>query len=593
MRWRLGLLSATLLALLSLYPQFSLQYSRGPEYNGAAFLNDNDESVYLAYLQSLIDGRPRKNNIYVGGAAESPETFLSIQFLPAYTVALLSRTFGLTAEAVFPILSFLFAFATALSLYWFFYKATNDEAFSAAAALFVLIIGATVAGYSAAKFFAGLGPASASLPFLRRYTPGFAFPFLFILMGSVFRAYTSGAAIRRWTWIVTSLSFIVLLYSYFYLWTSALAWMAAVIVLTLFFPSLRANGVFRRFWLPTVVTCALASLPYFWLLSQRSPSTDSLQALEAIRELVLSRPSIWVGAGAVICFLVLRFAGKISKEPIDTILILSCCLLPILVFDQHLVTGYSLQPFHYNLYCAPYFALIAVAMLFWCGAQNSIQKLGPLVGIASIIAFSIWGVIDSHYAMGYRWTANVNRDRALPVNNRLRQLASGKSVDQGELTFNSDLFQADNQPSSAPQGVLWSEHMPWASSISERDARTRYFAHLYFMNRDAPSFRESIEKCPHSAECKAIFGWRVIPTLAIGNHSPDQREIEEVADEYQRFLDEIFSTGVPRMSYAVITNPTSNFDFTNLDKWYERDAGEDLGRYSLFKLTRKNEAAGN
>lgn len=276
--------------------------------------------------------------------------------------------------------------------------------------------------------------------------------------------------------------------------------------------------------------------------------------------------------------------------------IASCALLPILVFEQHLITGYSLQPFHYNLYTAPYFVLIAISLLFWLKIRNVIKKLGAITGIMLMAILSFWGLLESHYAMSYRWTANIHRDQLLPLNHRLRQLGTSGSAELGsETTFNSNLFQADNQPSSAPQAVLWSEHMPWASDIREYEARRRYFAHLYFMGRDATSLTEALAKCPATAECKAIFGWRVIPTLAIGNHTPDKQEIDEVSLQYQEFLYEISRSGAPKpaISYAVIENGAKGLDLTNIDRWYQRDAGEDFGDYSIFKLTPRNEHKSN
>lgn len=37
------------------------------------------------------------------------------------------------------------------------------------------------------------------------------------------------------------------------------------------------------------------------------------------------------------------------------------------------------------------------------------------------------------------------------------------------------------------------------------------------------------------------------------------------------------------VTYAVIL-VDSNFDFTNLDRWYERDAGERVGSYILYHV---------
>ncbi len=41
------------------------------------------------------------------------------------------------------------------------------------------------------------------------------------------------------------------------------------------------------------------------------------------------------------------------------------------------------------------------------------------------------------------------------------------------------------------------------------------------------------------------------------------------------------------MTYAVIPADV-NFDFTNLDRWYESDAGERVGSYILYRVKVRN-----
>ncbi|NJM52150.1 MAG: hypothetical protein HC846_01410, partial [Blastocatellia bacterium] len=92
MKFRLGILVGLFMAFLSLYPQFYFQLKRGDLYNGATFYYDFDECNYAAYIQALIDGRPRKNSIYEGGdEPQEKETFYSIQFVAAYVVAIPAR----------------------------------------------------------------------------------------------------------------------------------------------------------------------------------------------------------------------------------------------------------------------------------------------------------------------------------------------------------------------------------------------------------------------------------------------------------------------------------------------------------------------
>lgn len=586
MRWRYGILIGIFLALLSLYPQAALIAVRGPEYNGATFVNDNDEPVYIAYLQSLIDGRPRRNNIYLGGTEEPPETFLSIQALPAYAAAFPARSAGLTAERTFLILSVISAFFSALALFWFLSKVTGNDSFAAAATLAILILGASVSGYGVLKFFLGINPASASLPFLRRYTPGLVFPFFLLLFAIVWRAYSSQLQQKRNVYVLgTAFFFGVLIYSYFYLWTAAIAWMLILALLTL---ALKANAreIFTRFWLPVFVICVTISIPYAYLILQRSSSTDGSQALEATRQLVLTKPSIWLGSLIILAtFLLARYKHAPLNRPI-TLFVISFALLPLVLFDQQIISGYSLQPFHYNLYIAPYSALISLVLFTWEAIGEQLSKLKPYAWLPLIALIGAWGIIESHYVTGYRMVANIRRDETIPLNRRLAELGHanfGSAASQ--VTFNSDDIQADNQPAIAPYGVLWSEHLPWASSVSSAAARRRYFLHMYFSDRDAAYLSKSLENCNGGTDCKSLFGWRAIPTLAIGDHQPTPEERAGAVLEFEAFLRDVSAKDAydPVMSYAVVPQ-AGGPDLSRIDRWYRRDGGEVHGKFRLYKL---------
>ena len=91
---RLGLIAAAIVVVVTSIPQVSLIIKRGDEWQGSYALIDFDELSYSAYLNSLIQGRPRQNNPYLGRESDQRaigESYFSIQFLPAYAVALPAR----------------------------------------------------------------------------------------------------------------------------------------------------------------------------------------------------------------------------------------------------------------------------------------------------------------------------------------------------------------------------------------------------------------------------------------------------------------------------------------------------------------------
>src|SRR5215203_3125696 len=65
-KWKWGALAALAITLLSFYPQLHLWMHLGGHTQGVYAYFDTDEVAYSAYLQALIDGRPRRNDPYTG-----------------------------------------------------------------------------------------------------------------------------------------------------------------------------------------------------------------------------------------------------------------------------------------------------------------------------------------------------------------------------------------------------------------------------------------------------------------------------------------------------------------------------------------------
>ena len=96
--WALATLPILFFAL---GPQIILWYDRGAQWQGQFATFHADEYLYSAYLNSLIEGRPRRNDPFTGGPGSEkqslPETAFSIQFLPPSILASAAKVFRLSA----------------------------------------------------------------------------------------------------------------------------------------------------------------------------------------------------------------------------------------------------------------------------------------------------------------------------------------------------------------------------------------------------------------------------------------------------------------------------------------------------------------
>src|SRR3989454_5349330 len=100
--WKWGVLAALAMTFIGLYPQINLWLARGTQWQGSYVLTQGDEIAYSAYVNALIDGRPRRNDPF-NGRDDLPgkptyESLFSIQFLPAYAITLPARLLGLSTD---------------------------------------------------------------------------------------------------------------------------------------------------------------------------------------------------------------------------------------------------------------------------------------------------------------------------------------------------------------------------------------------------------------------------------------------------------------------------------------------------------------
>src|SRR5205807_9054842 len=269
MHMRLGLWAALAVTCIALYPQARFCYERGRAWQGTYAVVQADEPVYAAYLNALIEGRPRRNNPLNNLDTEPDgrplaESYFSIQFVPAYMLALPARALGLTAPQVFMLLAPLMAFLTTLALFWLLTILTGDERLASVGALIVLCFGTLAAGQGAGRLLIGFRTWYDYFPFLRRYQPAPTFPLFFLFCACVWRALTCNLRCARRYATLAGLLFALLVFSYFYLWTAAAAWLACLLILWLIARRTSVRELTTR--LAPIITLALAALVPYGLL---------------------------------------------------------------------------------------------------------------------------------------------------------------------------------------------------------------------------------------------------------------------------------------------------------------------------------------
>jgi hypothetical protein len=155
--WKWGAFAALAMALLAMYPQINLWLGRGANWQGSYVLIQGDEDAYSAYINALVNGRPRRNDPQTGRddapGAPQPESLFSIQFVPAYAIALPARALHLSTSAAFILLILLAAIASSVAIFWLVVGVTGDSKLAGVGAVFVLCLGTLMATQGGVRAF--------------------------------------------------------------------------------------------------------------------------------------------------------------------------------------------------------------------------------------------------------------------------------------------------------------------------------------------------------------------------------------------------------------------------------------------------------
>ena len=588
---------AVAITLLSLYPQLLMWGVRGREWNGAYAKFHDDELVYSAYVQALIDGRPRRNDPYTGRddspGQPQPESLFSIQFVPAYLIAVPSRLLGISSSTAFIVLGSLAPFFGCLAIFWLIANLTQDYRLAAAGSVIVLCFGALAAGAGLIHVLSS-GFQYNFLPFLRRYEPAAPFPLFFVFCTFVWRSLTmERRAALGWA-LAAGLVLDALIFSYFFLWTSALAWFACLAFLWFLAHTVKLRRAAGSFI--TILLLALTGLaPYVILLAHRSPTMDSGQKLTLSHSADFFRVPELLGLAviAVIVFGALR--GRINWRAPASLFAASFSLMPFVVFNQQVITGRSLQPFHYELFIANYSALVGaavVAIILWRSSEAAKEAVRYRIAARMVFIAIWWAAMEVLAPTGVMIRESRFTDRAAAVGKRLRQLSNADGViaqtsagpDPRPLVLASDNKLSIILPTFAPQAVLWAPHFDYLN-LRPGESRERYYKYLYYTGVDGNELPREMRK-PMSTFAAAAFGHeRVIPDLAVRPKPITDDEIALEVTHYQAYVSSFTRQQAAEHVLSYLIVPVNGGpDLSNADRWYQRDEGEKVGDYTLYRV---------
>src|SRR6266496_969526 len=494
--WKFAVWGAVAFTLLSLYPQFLMWGVRGLNWNGSYAELHGDEWVYSAYVQALIDGRPRRNDSYTGRddrpGHPQPESLFSIQFVPAYLIALPARLVGISSSTAFIILAVLAPFFACLAIFWLLFNLTRDENLAAAGAVIVLCLGALAAGQGLIHVLVS-GLQYSFLPFLRRYEPATPFPLFFVFCTFVWKSLNDERH-RSFAWAAAAgLALDILIFSYFFLWTAALAWFTCLAFLWFAAYPDRLRRDTKSFL--TVLLLGVAALaPYLGLLSHRSASMDTGQKMTISHAPDLFRVPELIGLLVIALIIFGHLRRRINWRTPESLFATSFALMPLLVFNQQVITGRSLQPFHYEQFIANYVALVGLVVataVIWRVSEATKRSIHYRIVGWLVFVSLLWSVMEVLAPTRVINRDNQFIDRAAAVCQRLGKLSKpderfatiNSETDSSPLVLFSDNKVAVILPTFATHAVLWAPHFDFLN-LRPGESRDRFYEYLYYTGVD-------------------------------------------------------------------------------------------------------------
>lgn len=600
--WKWYVPCGIIVALFALMPQIDLWLTCGADWNGTYALNELDEPTYASYLQTIIDGKPRLNSPYTGVANshETPqkESTYSIEFLSTYPLAMTARALGLNSSKAMVLLSIIGGFLSAFAVYWLIYLLSQNPTAAFVGTIFVLFCGVIFAGQGITM--AIIVPDNIhynfSLTFLRRTRPLTSFPILFFFFACVWKYLNSESHGAKTFFIFAStLCFAFTVYSYFFHWTTAFAWFFGLMILWVIFrfESFRQNIFYHMALLGSLL---LSLIPYYFLLANRSREMDSVQLLVNTHQPDLFRLPEISGFAIILFLLFLHRKGQVNLRETKHLFLISLALVSLLVFNQQIITGHVLQPFHYELFSTNYIAALTFFTTFFIFLEKFLSKEKLYQVLLLVGAFAvITCYLDITLGIGSMRETNVYRDEFAAVTNKIREDRKNEhtSVPSKGLVlpfeFNNvlnhtSIFSSDI-PSFSSTPVLWSPHLLMSPEISPSKNKLLFYKATYYQNLDENWLRTQLSS-KSGLVVPAIFGWGRISEVLTSNYQPlTADEINSAAEEYRTFCAN-FNLAEAKSSELsfVIVNQKSNNDLSVVDKWYERSQGEIIGDYILYRV---------
>jgi len=342
--------------------------------------------------------------------------------------------------------------------------------------------------------------------------------------------------------------------------------------------------------------CALAI--YARMLSNLPQTLDKATILTYTHRPDLLRVPEIIGVCTLLGLIIFAWRNKLSVRTSPVIFAASFALLPILVFNQQILTGRSIQPFHYEVLIVNYVVLIGLVMTVKI-LQPTIRRRTLLLVVFSCL---LWATIEVNLPFQVQQQLFNEIDEMVPVLVRLKEEAKHDGTWEGlraagktpGLVFSPQYGVSQVLPLWAPQGSLLAPGSEFFKGSSAGEQKERFFTHFYYCGKSPDYLRELLSGGGDAFLSMRtriiIFGVDRVTVVLGWDFQPIRlEEIEKEVKAYEVFAASFSQEQAHKrpLGYA-ITRADDNFDFSKIDLWYQREGSQQVGGYMLWRLRQRS-----
>lgn len=512
---------------IHVYPDLRFLRELGPQYAGIHFIAAVDETTYLSRISRVLAGSYRLGNAMIWEHRDDPFTYAP---LPEYVEGTIGRALGLSIAGVDIV-------ATALLppvIFGLFFLLVRDLTGRFGLGLvggLVLTFGQYLVAKQTPLFQGRLHDPSFphSLQFVRPVSPQFHYVVFLLALWLLYRVYAARAGPKGR--IAAGLTWGLAFYLNFFFWT----FLAAGLVLWTLEAVARGERWRWQAALSVLVIGVLVGSYYF-------VNAAWATALEGFAEASLRGGVIYTRQPILpalhIAWLVLFGAWFVShRGHVPARFVLVFLVAGLLCLNQQLLTGRTVQPFHWETQTNKVLMLLALFMMTGAGLSRleagsvAWRRLRPVVGLGgaavAVIAIAHAGLVQENYYRVNRGTYAGLQELG-PALAWLRQATPADAVVLANpaVPLRSELITV-----YAQRYAYVSEPFFNVSLVPQREVDDRYLVAMLAFGVD----EAGLQRVLHHGSGSLFFGMHALP----GYHRGDDRMIREhlvqIGERYRQF----------------------------------------------------------